>query len=145
MFRAGAYRDAFRSRLADGAPPPWSLAGFGPGTTPAGDDFLAGYLLARRLRAGPGGEVPRVPPSCFPRTTAAGQALLRAADQGAFPAHLAALGPALAAACADGNFGGLETAAERAFTHGATSGTDALAGLLFGAGGKSAMNLLMLQ
>ncbi len=144
VFRAGAFRDAFRSRLEDADDCPWSLAGFGPGTTPAGDDFLAGCLLARRLWPGAGGGAPRVPPACFPRTTAAGQALLRAADQGAFPAHLAALGPALAAACADGDYGGLEAAAERFFAHGATSGTDALAGFLFGAGGKSAIDLLML-
>jgi hypothetical protein len=105
------------------------LVGLGPGLTPAGDDFLTGMLLAdtlglgglplpgtRRLDAGDLSAMGRALGS----TTAAGRTLLELALDRRFPAYLLAFAGAPSAA-----------AAARASEHGATSGTDAVAGFLW--------------
>lgn len=116
---------------------PWNLVGFGPGTTPAGDDFLAGWLLGRRLRNGCRSEGTGIDLS---RTTAPGRTLLAGALAGVFPAYLARTARALAAAsrlrsareaeapvpAGDADWG---AACRAAFGHGASSGRDALLGL----------------
>ncbi len=119
---------------------PFCLVGFGPGTTPAGDDFLAGWLLGRALRNG--GTVPDA--SGLPdlsRTTAAGRTLLAGAREGVFPAYLARVARALAeearggrTAARHGDGDALPPDIRGALGHGATSGRDALAGLLSGIG-----------
>lgn len=144
MFREGAYRETFISSLNDKSGFPWNLAGFGPGTTPAGDDFISGFLLARRLTEELAENTSKIPADCFPRTTAAGRALLLGSAAGVFPAHLAGLGTALAASCTAENLTGLNQAVERTLSHGATSGSDALLGFLFGASKESAERLLMI-
>ncbi len=137
---AGAYGTMF-SRLAVEADFPANLVGFGPGTTPAGDDWLAGYLAALDLNsaaeAGPAGALAvRVRAELagrLERTTAAGRALLLGAVAGLPPEYLwelsrAALGDIEAG---DGR-GRITECAGRALEHGATSGEDALAGFIEG-------------
>lgn len=131
---------------------PANLVGFGPGTTPAGDDWLAGYLAAADLVAGkPGGAEPELRAAvsaALERTTAAGRALLIGALAGAAPAYLSALaaaarlaesGPGATAgghaaepAAGESGPGAIEAAVMGALDHGATSGEDALAGFVAG-------------
>lgn len=131
---------------------PWNLAGFGPGTTPAGDDFLAGWCLGGILR-GKGESVLRgIAGIDGSRTTVPGRTLLAGAARGLFPAYLVRLASALAAAVseddgpnrADGRAGpglrggreeDLSASARAAFSHGASSGRDAMSGLMEGVGG----------
>lgn len=113
---------------------PVNLVGFGPGSTPAGDDWLAGYLMCLDLAAGgPGradgnlrealtvalGENPR-------RTTSMGMSLLASSVSGMPPAYLVDL----AVAMSEGNLPALGDAVRKALSHGASSGRDALAGVV---------------
>lgn len=120
----GPFREAFRA-LSLEAGFPANLVGFGPGTTPAGDDWLAGYLCGSDLvSGGPGLGSPRLRDAvsgALERTGAAGRSLLLGALAGGPPAYLAGLALAFAG-------GGLAEALERALGHGASSGEDALAG-----------------
>ncbi len=118
------------------------LVGFGPGSTPSGDDYLAGFLAGRDLlEGGPGlaqaalrvGLLPRLE-----RTTPAGRALLKGGLEGVPPAYLVEL--TLAAATwltarhseRQGQAGNrLSEAANNALGHGATSGEDALCGFMY--------------
>jgi hypothetical protein len=105
---------------------PSCLAGWGPGTTPAGDDMLAGMLIASALRAeGPFGPIDAT------RTTPPGASLLRCAIAGDFPDYLLAVAGAL---CADDCAAALPSALRAALSHGASSGADAIEGLLLGIG-----------
>ncbi|MBN1243858.1 MAG: DUF2877 domain-containing protein [Spirochaetales bacterium] len=133
--------------LAEAEDFPRKLAGFGPGTTPAGDDFIAGWQLAARL-SGLGGVT--IGDAELGRTTAAGRALLLGAREGCFPAYLlgfaeafsaavaAPAGPATAARNASTGSAALDAAMDEAFRHGASSGADALLGFLrrFGRQGR---------
>lgn len=145
---SGPYGRAFAAmRERDGFPA--ALVGFGPGTTPAGDDWLAGYLCAADLAGGrgPGGaeaalrnEIVRR----LERTTAAGRSLLTGALEGVPPRYLCDLAESLAAtepsagaaAAVDDEAGGpdagLIAAVESALSHGASSGRDAVDGFLSG-------------
>jgi hypothetical protein len=158
----GAFRTAFR-RLAAEDGFPVNLVGFGPGTTPAGDDWLAGYLaaldaLALNASAGNAETDGRGVAGCtagerarrlrkalaqrLGRTTAAGKALLLGAIAGVMPAYLAQLSRAvlvMESRYADGL--GLQgerivVCATKALRHGATSGEDALAGFVAGLSGR---------
>jgi hypothetical protein len=114
-----------RNALAEGTLE--ALVGLGPGMTPAGDDFLAGVLLAGTVsaRAGaPGVDAARIE-RALPETTPAGRTLLWLALRGSVPAYLCAFIAGLAAAESAEAVG---EAARAACSHGATSGTDALAG-----------------
>jgi len=133
VLRNGAFRDGFIALMKDAGGFPWNMAGFGPGTTPSGDDFITGFLLARGLTSGSGAEAVRMPSGCMSRTTAAGRSLLAGASDGVFPAHLVELGKAFAERCSGGDMEGLSGAVERTLSHGATSGSDALLGFLAGA------------
>ena len=118
---------------------PRNLAGFGPGTTPAGDDFLAGWQLAARLS---GREGVTIGDAELGRTTAAGRALLLGARSGCFPAYLLLFAEAFSAAVtarsepttpardASTDQAALDAAMDEAFRHGASSGADALLGFL---------------
>lgn len=125
----GPFARAFERLMA--APGfPLNLVGFGPGSTPAGDDWLAAYLAGRDLLdGGPGRSVPALRSalaSSLARTTAAGRALLLGALAGAPPAYLGALILALAGHAPDG----IRNATLAALGHGASSGEDALTGFL---------------
>lgn len=109
------------------------LAGLGPGLTPAGDDWLAGWLVG--LHAAAALETPPLPPvavgravvnSAGARTTRLSLAFLQAAADGASAAPWHALLAALPAAAP----GPLRTAADAIMHTGATSGSDMLAGFL---------------
>ena len=114
--------------------------GFGPGTTPAGDDWLSGYLLASYLLAGGPGtgaaELRLSIRAALPRTGAAGRALLEGSLAGVPPAYLVALALALADPGPGGEVS-LARAVGEALEHGASSGEDALAGLLAGLRGEA--------
>lgn len=131
---SGPYGRAFAAmRARDDFPA--ALVGFGPGTTPAGDDWLAGYLCAADLVSGRGpgyaeaalrNEIVRR----LDRTTAAGRSLLTGALAGVPPRYLCALVEALAGTCAVDDE--LVDAVESAVSHGASSGRDAVDGFLSG-------------
>jgi hypothetical protein len=129
----GAFAAGFR-RLAAHPDFPAVVVGFGPGTTPAGDDWLAGFLVALDLRAGgPGKAVLDLRQRIRARldkTTAAGRALLLGALAGAPPEYL--VGLAEAAAGHVQGLAGLRDAVLNCLAHGATSGEDALAGFVSG-------------
>ena len=128
---------------------PCNLAGFGPGTTPAGDDFLAGWCLGGILR-GEGESVRRrIAGIDGSRTTVPGRTLLAGAARGMFPAYLVRLASALAARVSEGvgparavgrDGPGARGAPREAFaeavrvalSHGASSGRDAMLGLMEG-------------
>ena len=107
------------------------LLGLGPGLTPAGDDVLAGLLVAlhRRddLRAPLADEVSRLSPS---RTTALSAALLRHAAAGTAVTAVLDLADALAG---HGTDDGLVEALARLLMVGSSSGTALAHGLLRGA------------
>ncbi len=123
------------------------LVGLGPGMTPAGDDFLAGALLAGRagLNRGLSGLAGRASfdrgidakaiEAALPGTTPAGRTLLWLALRGSFPSYLCAFMEGLAAA---GTEPEIEKAVRTACLHGETSGTDALTGFILAAGGFQA-------
>lgn len=102
------------------------LAGVGPGLTPAGDDFLAGAMLGAWLaHPDPQAFCHLVLEAAAPRTTALSIAYLRAAASG----HCSEPWHDLlhCVACKSGSR--LEAAVRGVVAHGATSGSDTLAGL----------------
>ena len=109
---------------------PASIVGFGPGSTPAGDDWLAGYICGRDLAAGGPGRGARALRTelarSMGRTTPAGRALLSGAVAGAPPEYLVEL--ALAVASTERTEGRVREAVLAALGHGATSGEDAITG-----------------
>jgi len=142
---SGTIARAFATRLAS-ARFPVSIVGFGPGTTPSGDDWIAGYLCAADIAGGtPGQAVPELRDAVRPaldRTTAAGRSLLLGALAGAPPVYLVRLAGAVAS-LAQALISGselalskaepqLRAALDAALHHGATSGEDALAGFVAG-------------
>jgi hypothetical protein len=111
------------------------LAGLGPGLTPAGDDWLAGWLVGLRAAAATQDAEPLLPlqavgravvGSARPRTSRLSLAFLQAAADGAVaePWHI------LLAALGDADQTPLRHAAAEIMRHGATSGSDMLAGFL---------------
>jgi hypothetical protein len=111
------------------------LAGLGPGLTPAGDDWLAGWLVGLRAAAAVNDSDPLLPleavgravvGSARSRTSRLSLAFLQAAADGAVaePWH------ALLTALADADPMPLRHAAAEIMRHGATSGSDMLAGFL---------------
>jgi len=135
----GAFAVAFRKlRAAPGFPA--SVVGFGPGSTPSGDDWLAGYLTGRDLMGGgPGVAEPGLRTdvaAALERTSAAGRALLLGVIAGAPPAYLAEL----ALAAAEGRPGErLRDAVRDALGRGASSGEDALAGFVAAVGSRGGL------
>jgi hypothetical protein len=128
----------------------FGLAGLGPGSTPSGDDFIVGVLLGeealRVLRSKGAKEVADRRNAMIPwakekealwvamnRTNDAGKTLLWQALQGRFPNYL--IGTLMSVANARGRQE-VGDAVERAVSCGATSGTDALTGLLFSMEGR---------
>jgi hypothetical protein len=114
-------RDAVdRLRGGDLAGAVGTLAGLGPGLTPAGDDALAGMLLALRAWQGPGAAPRLVAAVAGAPTTALSLAVLRcaAAGQALAPVHQ------LLAAAARGDHAGALAAAAAIAEVGATSGAD---------------------
>ena len=128
LARATEARDAGAVVLALGA-----LVGLGPGLTPAGDDFIVGYLAALwsrayrdpgiaallRALAAPVGQLSL-------RTNAISRQMLRDAAQGHFAERLAEV---VHCVCGGGDVAG---SARRALGIGHSSGADTLCGLLFG-------------
>lgn len=115
------------ARLREGAA---ALAGLGGGLTPAGDDFLCGWMLGAWLaHPHPEALCRAVVEESAGRTTALAAALLRAAARGecgaAWHGLFDALGARHAVPLAD-----IERAAAAVLAHGATSGADGLAGML---------------
>ncbi len=113
-----------------------SLCGLGPGLTPAGDDWLAGWLLALRLQPpqarhrGLTLNMARgaVQTAAATRTNTLSRAFLNCAAAGEIDAHWQALLDALI----DGSDAQIAAAASRILAQGATSGADMLAGFLMG-------------
>lgn len=135
---SGPYGRAFAAMRKRGDFPA-ALVGFGPGTTPAGDDWLAGYLCAAELAGTPGSAALRDRiRSRLGLTTAAGRSLLTGALEGIPPRYLCVLVEALVAPSAeliDPALGqapdaALVAAVESALSHGASSGRDAIDGFL---------------
>jgi hypothetical protein len=138
--RAGALTDGVRQGYEQGdlgkiTAFAGRLAGLGPGLTPAGDDWLAGWLVGLRAAATLNGYRPQleldavgraVVGSARARTSRLSLAFLQAAADGAVaePWH------ALLAALVDGVQYQLRHAAAEIMRHGATSGSDMLAGFL---------------
>jgi uncharacterized protein DUF2877 len=113
-----------------------SLAGLGPGLTPAGDDFLAGVLLAlalvreQRGDAGLNEIATLLVETAAPRTHEISGAYLRAAYDGQVGERWHPLLAALAA----GDGAQIAAAAAPVLATGETSGADMLAGFLVGIG-----------
>ena len=138
---------ALRSAYADGNPAAVAtqaaaLAGLGPGLTPAGDDWLAGWLIGLRLweavhphaaRRQIGEIAAAVVRAAAGRTHPLSLALLRAAGEG----QVSAPWHALLDSVADHDLPRLETAVERILNYGETSGADMLAGFLSAFPGKA--------
>jgi hypothetical protein len=110
------------------------LAGLGPGLTPAGDDYLVGLMAGLRLWPGPL-ENSRLSPeevcqiileATESKTTLLSRAFLHSAKQGLFGEDW----HELLAALAGGEIIGIQKAARRILSAGATSGAAALAGFL---------------
>jgi hypothetical protein len=106
------------------------LVGRGPGLTPAGDDVLLGWLLARRARnpAGARGDAALVLGLARRGTGAVSRGLLRWAARGEAPEPVALMLAALVGA--DGP--GLGPAVRRLAGYGRTTGRAALTGLVAG-------------
>jgi hypothetical protein len=110
------------------------LAGLGPGLTPAGDDYLVGLMAGLRVWPDPlensGLSPPQVCQIIFEaaegRTTLLSRAFLRSAKEGLFGENWHELLTALV----EGETIGIQRAARRILSSGATSGADALAGFL---------------
>ena len=126
------------------------LVGLGPGSTPSGDDFIAGVLLGQETlrvllsieeKAVAASLDPMIPCStekealwvAINRTNDAGKTLLWQALQGHFPGYL--IEAVRSVSDAEGKQD-IEDAVERAVGRGATSGTDALTGFLFSIEGR---------
>lgn len=109
------------------------LGGRGPGLTPAGDDMLAGALLAARARCGPAAEPELSAVAASVRTTDPAAAFLAWAARGQCiePAHAVLL------ALAAGDERRTRAAAARLVAVGASSGAALLAGLRLGLGRPS--------
>jgi len=111
-----------------------ALIGLGPGLTPSGDDVLCGFLLGRRLgRASDTAVdhvVTRVASSVAGRTTDFSAVQLALAARGRFGEALLGVATALEPT----GSAGLSEAVGRCLGEGATSGADALLGLVAGAG-----------
>jgi uncharacterized protein DUF2877 len=113
-----------------------SLAGLGPGLTPAGDDFLAGVLLALALTQEHRADADLAEiaglllETAAPRTHEISAAYLRAAHAGETSEQWHALIRTLSA----GNTAEAAAAAETVMRFGETSGADMLAGFLVGMG-----------
>ncbi len=105
-----------------------SLAGWGMGLTPSGDDFIAGMMLALWMdRAALTPRAAFLYQVAAPRTTLLSRAFLRAARDGLADAHWHRLLRALA----EGGEAEIRHAASEALAFGATSGVDMAAGFLF--------------
>ena len=125
---AGLLRDV--RPPVDVAGDPHDLVGRGPGLTPAGDDVLAGWLLAVHHRPALRGPLLPVVAAARGATTALSAALLEEAAAGrAVPAALA-LADALAG---HGDRAALEASLDRLLRVGHTSGAALAHGLLCGA------------
>ncbi|MBN2493289.1 MAG: DUF2877 domain-containing protein [Deltaproteobacteria bacterium] len=120
--------------VADGAPfRPERLAGLGAGSTPSGDDALAGLAAGAERLSGLGGlddsrvRDLRAALAALPagQTTPLGLRMLRAASRGRYPAPLAALAGCLGRDEPEA----LQAAVISLCTLGQTSGGDMLAGL----------------
>jgi hypothetical protein len=113
------------ARLREGAA---QLAGLGGGLTPAGDDFLCGAMVwAWVAHPRPGSFCHAIAVAAAPRTTTLSAAFLWAAAQGAYSAAWHALLDALARR----DDAMVNRAGQELLRHGASSGADALAGLLW--------------
>jgi len=127
---SGAFGKAFK-KLVQGAAFPAKLVGFGPGSTPAGDDWLGGYLTAMDARLGqPGGSAAMLRGSIAAelcRTSFSGRSLLLGCLEGCPPAYLARL----ALAAISGSSAEIAAAVKEALGHGASSGRDAMDGFVF--------------
>ena len=109
------------------------LVGLGPGLTPSGDDFIAGYLAALWSRAGfENGIDAMLQPLAgalaplFLRTNAISRQMLSDAAQGRFAERLISVMGAVA------GVGDVVDATAHALASGHSSGADTLCGLLFG-------------
>lgn len=138
--RAGALTDGVRQGYQQGnlgqiAAFAGRLAGLGPGLTPAGDDWLAGWLVGLRAATAMNDSRPpldldavgrAVVGSARTRTSRLSLGFLQAAADGAVaePWH------ALLAALSNADPTPLRHAAAEIMRHGATSGSDMLAGFL---------------
>ena len=116
------------------------LVGLGPGLTPSGDDFIAGYLAALWSRAGFDCGLDTILPSLadalaplFLRTNAISRQMLSDAAQGRFAERLIDVTRAVA------NAGNVADATAHALASGHSSGADTLCGLLFGYAPELAM------
>ncbi len=116
------------------------LVGLGPGLTPSGDDFIAGYLAALWSRAGFDCGLDTILPSLadalaplFLRTNAISRQMLSDAAQGRFAERVIDVTRAVA------NAGNVADAAAHALASGHSSGADTLCGLLFGYAPELAM------
>jgi uncharacterized protein DUF2877 len=113
-----------------------SLAGLGPGLTPAGDDFIAGVLLALALVRQQRGDTALneiatlLVETAAPRTHEISAAYLRAA----FDGQVGERWHPLLAALAAGGGAGIAAAAAPVLATGETSGADMLAGFVVGIG-----------
>lgn len=122
--RAGWDGDVVRLREGVAA-----LAGLGSGLTPAGDDLLCGWMLGAWLaHPQPESLCQTIVEESAGRTTALAAALLRAAARGECSAAWHRLFDVLGARRAVPP--DIEQAVAAVLAHGATSGADALAGLL---------------
>ena len=110
------------------------LAGLGPGLTPSGDDYLVGLMAGLRVWPSPLENSGLSPDEACQiifeaakgRTTLLGRAFLRSAKEGLFGENW----HELLAALVRGDAIGIQRAARRVLSSGATSGADALAGFL---------------
>lgn len=123
-----ALQDGDRSSIHESAA---LLAGLGPGLTPAGDDYLVGLMAGLRIWPGPCGVPPEeacqiILEATEGKTTLLSQAFLHGAKEGLFGENWHDLLSELAR----GEALGVQRAAGRILSSGATSGADALAGFL---------------
>jgi hypothetical protein len=119
------------------------LVGLGPGLTPSGDDFIAGYLAALWSRAGFDSGLDAMLPSLadalaplFLRTNAISRQMLSDAAQGRFAERLIDVTVAISGG------GDVVDATVHALASGHSSGADTLCGLLFGYAPHLAMQAL---
>jgi len=103
-----------------------ALIGLGPGLTPAGDDWLAGWLIRWRLHA-TRAAAPPLRTADLAGTTRLSQALLRAAYAG----WVDAAWQGLLAALSNNNASAIGQHARQILQHGATSGCAMLGGFLY--------------
>jgi len=104
------------------------LVGRGPGLTPAGDDALLGFMLARRALVGDRSSAARILRAARTRTSSPSRALLRLAAGGEAAEPVAAMRDALLRA--DGDV--LASAVRRLAAYGRTTGRAILSGLVAG-------------